>query len=168
MKRLLISVVLIFFIFSTSSIVYTEVKGSTDPFLEDSSDFYLTSQKLQSKNNSTLVPTGVIQGVNDVYFIEYQYELLIKEGTDLHSSVKNLAFNNADLDNETIEQLFNFEFSYEVVETINYHEDLFGAGVDADRIIVTLIITMNEPNSYELFEIIAGNQLSFESYFFVA
>lgn len=166
MKRILTSIVLIFFVFSASSLVYANVKDETT-YLDNISEFYLVQERLVSETNSTLIPVGTIQGVNDVYYVEYQYELLIKEGTDLNTTVKDLYLRTGDLTQEELEQVFVFDFDYEIEETVEYHESLFAPGVAANRVNVTLRVSMVEPESYEVFQELVGSQMSFEVYFFV-
>ena len=52
MKRILIFIVLIFFIFTATDIVYTNVKAD-DAFLEDASDYYMVDQRLTEGNGNT-------------------------------------------------------------------------------------------------------------------
>ena len=165
MKRILTNLVLIFFIFSSTTVVYASVK-SDDVVLDELSDLYIANEVLRSDHNASLIPEGAIQGVNDVYYIEYEYELIVKEGTNVYSDVRDLFMRTSDIDEETLFEVFNFEFETEIIESLDYTEHLFGETISANRVIVTLRISMNEPTTYEIFEQIVGGQLQFEVEFF--
>lgn len=165
MKRILTNLVLIFFIFSSTTVVYASVKKD-DVVLDELSDLYIANEVLRSDSNATLIPEGAIQGVNDVYYIEYEYELIVKEGTNVYSDVRDVFMRTSDIDEETLMEVFNFEFTTEVIETLDYTEHLFGETIEANRVVVTLRISMNEPATYEIFEQIVGGQLQFEVEFF--
>ncbi len=164
MKRILVFVVLIFFIFTITNSIYSSVKAE-DPYLEDTSDYYIVDQKLNEKKGNNLVPNGVIQGIHDVYYIEYQYEIIIKDGKQLKSNIEQLWISEA-TDQEMLEKVFIFEFDYEVIGTLDYREHLFKESVSANRVIVTLRVSMEEPETYEIYQELAGKQLSFKVYFF--
>ena len=163
MERILIFIVLIFFIFTATDIVYTNVKAD-DAFLEDASDYYMVDQRLTEGNGNTLIPKGAIQGVNDVYYVEFQYEIILKEGKELESSIEQLWISNS-VSQEMLEEIFNFEFEYEEVNTLDYREHLFRESVSASVVIVTLRVSMNEPATYEVFQQLIGRDLSFKVYF---
>lgn len=165
MKRILTNLVLIFFIFSSTTVVYASVQKD-DVVLDELSDLYIANEVLRSDRNASLIPEGAIQGVNDVYYIEYEYELIVKEGTNVYSDVRDLFMRTSDIDEETLKEVFNFEFTTEVVESLDYTEHLFGETINANRVVVTLTISMNEPETYEIFQQIVGGQLQFEVEFF--
>ena len=163
MKKLLLSLVLVFFVFTLTDSIYASVKAD-DLYLEDISDYYIVDQKLTHKKWSNLVPNGVIQGKNDVYYIEYQYEIIIKDGKQLESNIEQLWI-SGEISQEMLENVFTFEFDYEVIETLDYHKHLFKESVSANRVIVTLKVSMEEPKTYEIYQEFAGKQLSFKVYF---
>ena len=163
MKRILIFMVLIFFIFTFTNSIYTGVKAD-ELFLEDASDYYMVDQVLTNSEGNTLVPNGVIQGINDVYYIEYQYKIIIKDGKELLSSIEQLYISNT-TNQEMLEEVFNFEFEYEEIGTLDYREHMFRESVTAKTIIVTLRVSMEEPETYEIFKEIAGKELSFKVLF---
>ncbi len=167
MKRILMYLVLMFFISLTTTYSYTQVTADNEVYLEDISEFYLINEQLVSGRTSKLVPTGVIRAVGDVYEIVYQYELIIKDGTKLQSKVDDLMFSDSTVSNQQLRDTFNFRFDQTVVESFTYTGDLFEKPVEAQRVLVTLHVTMNAPQTYELYRQIAGGNLNFEVYFYV-
>ena len=139
-----------------------------DPYLEDISDYYIVNQNLAGAKGTNLIPTGAIQGVNDVYYIEYQYEIIIKHGKQLHASIKDLWITNSSVDQEILENVFNFEYDYNVVEVLGYREHLFRESVSAKRVIVTVTLSMDEPETYEIYQRLVNEQISFEVHFNVS
>ncbi len=160
MKKLIIGLVLVFLIFIFTDSIYATVKAD-DPYLEDTTDYYIVNQKLLNKKGNNLVPNGAIQGKNDVYYIEYQYEIIIKDGKQLGSNIEQLWMSET-LSQEMLEKVFTFEFDYEEIETLDYREHLFKESVTANRVIVTLKVSMEEPETYEIYQELFGKQLSFK------
>ena len=99
MKRLVTLLVLMFFVFSGTMIIYAS-SITHDDVLASPSDFYLVESKLVSPENATLVPIGTIRSVNNVYYIDFTYELVIKEGLALHSEVYELHFSDSSVSDE--------------------------------------------------------------------
>jgi len=62
--------------------------------LNELSDFDIVNQNMVNPQGSTLVPSGVIRGVNDVYFIDFEYEVLVKKDMDLQIMIEDLVFTN--------------------------------------------------------------------------
>lgn len=166
-KRILTTLVLMFFIFSTSTFAYTSIKADDTVYLNDISEFYLVDQRLKNDTNSTLVPVGAIRGVTDVYEIVYQYEVVIKDGTNLHVSIDDLFFSEPGIEREDLDDAFQFRIDKQVVEELTYSEHLFTEKVDAERVLITVTVSMNEPESVELFQQLIGGSLTFEVYFYV-
>ena len=167
MKRILIYTVLIFFIFLSTSTVYAQVQPEEN-YLKDISDYYIVDQTLISEDNSTLIPRGAIQGAHDVYEIQYEYEVIVKQGKEVYALVEDLWFSRENVNVEDLVNVFDFEFDYNIVETLDYHEHFFKEAVVAERVVITLSISMIEPESYELAKELMSGQLSFEVYFFAA
>ena len=139
-----------------------------DPYLEDISDYYIVNQKVTREKDTTLIPVGAIQGVNDVYYIEYQYEIIIKHGKQLQTSINDLWISNSSVDQEILENVFIFEYDYDVVEALGYREHLFRESVSAKRVIVTVTLSMDEPETYEIYQQLVNQQISFEVHFNVS
>jgi len=168
MKNIISSLVLIFFIFSSTTVVYGQIKQSDDVYLNSISDYYLVDQTLISNQGSTLIPLGEIRGVNDVYYIEYEYEVVVKKGMDLQVSIEDIFFSHTDVSREELHNTFNFDITETVVEQLGYSEHLLDQNEVAERILVQVKVSMNEPASQELFSILIGGQLMFDVYFFAA
>jgi hypothetical protein len=168
MKRMIVAMVLTFLIFTSTTAVYSQMKGSDDVFIDSISDFYLVDQQLVSDTNATLVPIGAIRGVNDVYEIEYTYEVIVKDGMDLNVMIEDLLFSTGTLDADTLRNTFTFEIEQSIIETLEYNDHFFGQGVTANRIEISVKVSMNEPASYEIYQQLVGGNLQFEVYLFAA
>lgn len=168
MKRMIVTLVLMFLIFSSTTAVYSQIKSTDDVFIDSISEFYLVDQRLVSDTNATLVPVGAIRGINDVYAIEYTYEVIVKDGMDLSVMIEDLLFSTGTLDDATLRDTFTFDIEQTIVETLEYNEHLFGQGVTANRIEITVKVSMNEPESYDIYQQLVGGNLQFEVYFFAA
>lgn len=166
MKNIMISLVLIFFIFSSTTVIYAQITDSDDVYLDTISDYYLADETLVSKAGSTLIPEGNIRGVNDVYYVEYQYEVIVKEGMELQVMIEDLFFSNTGVSIEDLQSTFRFDISKTVVNRLDYSEHLFGKNEDAERVIITVKVSMVEPESNELYAKLIGGQLTFDVYFF--
>lgn len=167
MKRIVISLVLIFLFFSSTSVVYAQVQDKQDNVLDSISEFYLVDEQLVSPEGSTLVPMGAIRAVNDVYYIEYEYEVVVKQGMDLNVLIDDLFFTNELVTDQELRNTFQFEIVEEVIETVGYHDHFLSEEVDANRVNVRVRVSMVEPESYELFTKLVNGSLNFEVYFFV-
>lgn len=167
MKRVVISLVLIFLLFSSTSVVYAQVRDQEDNYLDSISEFYLVDEQLVSPEGSTLVPVGAIRAVNDVYYIEYEYEVIVKEGMNINIMIDDLVFTNNLVSDQELQSTFQFEIIEEVVETVEYHDHFLSEEVDANRVNVRVRVSMVEPETYELFTKLINGSLNFEVYFFV-
>ncbi|QMS84628.1 hypothetical protein [Candidatus Xianfuyuplasma coldseepsis] len=166
MKNILLRVVLVFFVFTSSTAVYAQVESNDDLYIDEAGDFYIVEQQLVGEPGQSLVPQGVILGENDVYYIEYGYQVIVKEGMELQVLIEDLLFSNSNVAQEDLEQVFHFDISTTVVETLEYYEHMF-SGVDTAQVVdVTVQVSMELPGTYELYQQIVGEQLAFEVYFF--
>ena len=166
MKRMVISLVLIFFILSSTTVVYAQIKEPNDILLDSISDYYLIDQKLMSGEASKLVPYGVARAENDVYYVVYQYEVVVRKGMDLQVMIEDMMFSQETVSNEQLRSVFTFDIDEQVVEELHFQENLLGESIDAQRIMITIRISMNEPSTYDLYRQLAGGHLTFEVYFF--
>ena len=167
MKKFILQIVLIFFVFTSTTAVYSQVKKPNDDmYINSVGDFYLVDQHLVSNNNSTLIPVGEIRGVNDVYYVEYEYEVIVKDGMDLSIMIDDLFFTNELVSNEELRDTFQFNITEEVVQQLDYSEHMFGEQELANRVIVHVQVSMSNPETFELMQNLIGGQLSFEVYFF--
>jgi|GEM_PF-3675232 hypothetical protein len=161
MKRLVTLLVLMFFVFSGTMIIYAS-SITHDDVLASPSDFYLVESKLVSPENATLVPIGTIRSVNNVYYIDFTYELVIKEGLALHSEVYELHFSDSSVSDEELREIFNFDITQSTSNELN---TLVSNG-DYQSVIVNVRVSMNQPQSEELMQQLVNGQLTFEMYFF--
>lgn len=166
MKNILLRIVLVFFVFTSSTAVYAQVESNDDLYIDEAGDFYLVEQQLVGQPGQSLVPRGVILGENDVYYIEYQYEAIVKEGMELQVLIEDLMFSNSNLTQEELEQVFYFDITMTPIEVLDYHEHMFSSVETAQRVEVTVQVSMELPETYELYQQIVGEQLTFEVYFF--
>jgi len=166
MKNIIRSLVLIFFIFSSTTVIYGQVKKTDDVYLNSIKDYYLVDQTLVSNQGSTLVPMNAIRGVNDVYYIEYEYEVVVKKGMDLQVSIEDMFFSKTDISKDDLLNTFDFEVTKTVVEQLGYNEHVLRQSEVAERIMVHVTISMNEPSTRELMDSLVGGQLMFDVYFY--
>lgn len=166
MKNIMRSLVLIFFIFSSTTVVYSQIKKPDEVYLNAISDYYLVDEALVSNAASTLVPVGAIRGLHDVYYVEYQYEVVVKKGMELQVSIEDLFFNQNDISQEDLQQTFQFDVTKTVTEELGYNDHLFAQDEVAQRIIVTVRVSMMEPSTNDLYDNLVGGQLMFDVYFY--
>ena len=167
MKSIVMYVVLTFFILSSSTAVYSQIKEEDMVYLNQQSEYYLVNEALVSPEGSALVPQGAIRGVNDVYYIEFQYVVVVKKGFDLQVLVEDLAFSNEDVLESELHDTFEFDFNVRVVDTIQHSEHFFDSEEAADVVMINVQVRMNEPNTIELYKGLMGGNLAFELRFFV-
>jgi hypothetical protein len=168
MKKVFQLMILIFLLFSGTTALYAQVSKDDNVYLNELSDFYLVDQALSNQHGGSLVPLGAIRGVNDVYYVDFEYEIVMKKGMDLQVLVEDIFFTNENVTEEQLLQTFNFDISYTVVEELQESEHFLSETELAERIIVTVSVSMNEPTTYELMSELFGGQLGFEVYFFAA
>ena len=168
MKNFIMSLVLIFLIFSSTTAVYASFNQDENVYLDNTSDFYIANETLITDSNKTLIPLNQVRGVNDVYYVTYEYELIIKDGYNIHAVVEDLTFSNQNVTEDTISSTFNFEIDSTTVKSISHSEHLLDQAENADVVVVTVTISMNEPATYDDFTDLVGGYLSFETYFFVS
>lgn len=160
--------ILIFLFVSSTSVMVVQATNSDDVYLNELSDFYLVDQKMTSNDGSKLVPEGVVRGVNDVYHVDFEYEVVVKKGMDLQVLVEDLLFTNELVTEEELQETFYFTVNQKVVEELEASDQFFGGNEEAERVVVTISVAMNQPQSYESFQHLIGGQLTFEVYFFAA
>ncbi len=167
MKKFIISLVLVFLVLTSTTVVYANISENDDVYLDSPSDFYLANETLQTEQGKTIIPLSQVRGVNDVHYVEYQYEVIVKDGFDLYATIEELAFSQHNLDSDTLNDLFNFDISYETLSNGSYQDSILSQSEDVNTVMVTVTISMNEPSTEELFYQVVGGSLSFEVYFFV-
>jgi len=159
MKKIVLSVILIFFLSMSTSRVYGYYEDSQINYLSSSETSLKIIDKMRSNDGMDLVPTGVILGINDTEQIVFTYKVFVQEGIDFSYSVQNVLVNNNVL-SEDIRDLFVFEYTVVKLETeslqVNLIEELEGSYYE-----VQVTLSMNLP-TYDQYDIIKGQQLEFE------
>lgn len=159
MKKIVLGMILIFFLSISTSRVYGYYEDSQTNYLSETETSLKIVDKMRSNDGMDLVPTGVILGVNDTEQIVFTYKVFVQEGVEFSYSVENILINNEVL-SEDLNGLFVFE--YEVVKLntetlqVNLIEDIEGSYYE-----VSVTLSMNLP-THEQYNVIAGQQLAFE------
>jgi hypothetical protein len=159
MKKLVLSMILIFFLSISTSRVYGYYEDSQTNYLSTSESSLKIVDKMRSNDGMDLVPQGVILGVNDTEQIVFTYKIFVQDGIDFSYSVKNILINN-EVISEELNGLFVFEYNVVELEKeslqVNLLEELEGSYYE-----VEVTLSMNLP-TYEQYNAIAGYQLEFE------
>jgi len=159
MKKIVLGMILIFFLSISTSRVYGYYEDSQTNYLSETETSLKIIDKMRSNDGMDLVPTGVILGINDTEQIVFTYKVFVQEGVEFSYSVENILINNEIL-SEDLNGLFVFE--YEVIKLntetlqVNLIEDIQGSYYE-----VSVTLSMNLP-TYEQYNVIAGQQLAFE------
>ncbi|MEC9485827.1 MAG: hypothetical protein UMR38_08200 [Candidatus Izemoplasma sp.] len=167
MKKFVIGLVLVFLVLSSTTVIYANVSNNDDVYLNNPSDFYIAQETLVSEQNKTIIPLTQVRGLDDVHYVSYQYDVIVKEGYTLYAQIEDLGFTQGNLDTETLERLFNFDVTYETLSDGTYNKTLFSQAEDTETVRITVKVSMNEPQSKTIVYQLVGGSLTFETYFFV-
>ena len=160
MKKLILSLVLIFFVSLSTVRVYGYIDDSNPAYLSQTTTSIKIIEKMSSNNGKDLVPTGVILGVNDTEQITFTYKVFVQEGISFDYYVQNITINNINASND-IKDLFNFSFEIKQLEKEDIQADLFDEKIEGSYFEITVTLSMNIPTEEQYYNI-AGQQLSFE------
>jgi hypothetical protein len=160
MKKLILSLVLIFLIPTSFTRIYSYQQDVNTPHINADNTHVLISQIMETAEGNTLVPTGAILGVGDVEEVTFTYVIFIQDGVDFNCDVDNLNINDQ-IVSADIENLFNFDVNFEKLEDDTLQLDLFDTGQEGYYIEVTVVLSMNFPSQEQYIQI-SGQQLSFE------
>ncbi len=160
MKKLILSLVLIFLIPTSFTRIYSYQQDVNTPHINADNTHVLISQIMETAEGNTLVPTGAILGVGDVEEVTFTYVIFIQDGVDFTCDVDNLNINDQ-IVSADIENLFNFDVNFEKLEDDTLQLDLFDTGQEGYYIEVTVVLSMNFPSQEQYIQI-SGQQLSFE------
>ncbi len=159
MKKLIISLVLIF-LFSLSSVKLYVIASDVDvPKITTENNQIVFIQKMNSSIGKELVPKGVILGVNDVEEITFTYTIFVQYGVSVEYYVDDLKINDQRVSSE-IEDLFNFNYKVGISSNSHLQLEIFDETEAGYFMNITVILTMDEPSEAQFHEI-AGQQLSF-------
>ncbi len=159
MKKLIISLVLIF-LFSLSSVkLYVMASDVDGPKITTENKQVVFIQKMSSSIGKELVPKGVILGVNDVEEITFTYTVFVQYGVSVDCYVDDIKINDQTVSSD-IEDLFNFHYKVGISSNDHLQLEIFDETEAGYFMNVTIILTMDEPSEAQFYEI-AGQQLSF-------
>ncbi len=160
MKKLILSLVLIF-LFSLSSLkLYVIAEDANKISLTSENTHVVISQSIDTANGKYLVPKGAILGVNDVEEIEFTYLIFVQYGVEVDYFINDIEIND-DIASQDVKDLFVFDFKVNIPE--NHHIQLeFYDDTEAGYYMeVTVVLSMNFPTEEQYLEI-AGQHLSFD------
>ncbi len=158
MKKLMLSLVLIFLLPLSTFRVYSYYEDINVNTITDGNNIVIISQEMKSEDGS-LVPTGAILGVGDVEEITFNYTIFVQSGLEMDYSINDIMI-NGELVSTDLEDLFNFEFDAQTLEYTTVQTDLLEEGQDGFFVEVTVTLSMEFPTE-EQFYLIAGQELSF-------
>ncbi|MGS0973744.1 MAG: hypothetical protein ACVCEJ_11035 [Candidatus Izemoplasmataceae bacterium] len=162
MKKLLISLVLIFFISISTMKAYAYYEDANTTYITESKPQELLSQKLVTEEGKKLVPTGSILGVDDVEEVVFVYQVFVQNGLSIDVEQANLLFNNQA--QSELENLFNFDFTIIELESDSLHTNLFEGSEDGYFVEITLTLSMNTP-TLDQYKLVANNVMTFDVLF---
>ena len=160
MKKIILSMILIFFVSISTVRVYGYYDDIDTPYLSENTKSIQIVEKMSSNNGKELVPSGVIMGIHDTEEIVYTYKVFIQNGVSFEYYINNITVNNEIL-SEELEDLFNFEIKVEKLEKENIQAELFEEKLEGNYYEITVTLSMNMPTE-EQFYSISGQQLRFE------
>ena len=163
MKKLMLSLFLIFFVSLSTARVYGYIEDSSTSYLSEDTTTIKIVESMSSNNGKELVPTGAILGINDSEQITYTYKVFVQEGLTFEYYINNISINN-EITSQDIKDLFNFEFQVKQLEKEEIQANLFDEKIEGNYFEITVILSMNFPTEEQYYNI-AGQQLYFE--FFV-
>ena len=162
MKKLLISLVLIFFISISTMKAYAYYEDANTHYVTEDRPELLLNQQMLTEEGKQLVPRGSILGVNDTEEIVFEYQVFVQNGLELNVEESNLRFNG--LEKEEVEGLFDFSYDIKILDQDTLHTNLFDGSEEGYFALVTLTVSMNTP-SVEQYQSIANTVLTFDVLF---
>lgn len=163
MKKLLLSLVLVFFISTSATRVYAYYEDIDTSYITVDSTHVLVSQNMETNNGKNLVPKGAILGIDDIEEIVFTYTVFVQEGIKIDYHINNILIDN-ELVSEDIVNLFEFEFEVEIFDQGSLQIDMFKEEQNGYFVEITLKLSMNSPNEEQYLHI-ANKQLNFEVIF---
>ena len=160
MKKLILSLVLIF-LFSLSSLkIYAMAEDANKILLTSENTHVVISQSVNTSDGKYLVPKGAILGVNDVEEIRFTYLIFVQYGIEVNYSINNIKINN-DIASQEIKDLFVFDFKVDIPKNHHIQLEFFDDTKAGYFMEVTVILSMDIPTEEQYLEI-AGQHLSFD------
>lgn len=165
MKKVILLMSLIFLLFSGTITAFTYAEQNKDIYLENETEFIRISNGIRTNNSSRLIPSGAIQGQNDVYEIYFEYEIFFNKDYDLDIAVDELSLSTGLLSEEALHELFNFEISVEYQNNVKVNNGLFDEIEDGSKAIVTITVSLNMPQNKLQYDAITTSTLDFTALF---
>ena len=160
MKKILLVLVLIFILLGTSQKVISFFEEETEVVLHENNSLYQLNVTTNS-DTSRLIPRTALLGVNDTYEIVYKYKIYVEDNVDLLSEIKDLQILDSSLKAQKINDLFDFEISFEHIENQKITTSSNGEEVNAHLVKIYVRIAMNDLKDRTLYTEIAGKTLNF-------
>lgn len=162
MKKIILSVILIFFVSLSTSRVYGYYEDSSTQYISTSETYIKITEKVVSSNGMNLIPTGAIAGENDIEEIVYTYTVFVQDGVLFGFSIQNIML-NSQIATDDIKDVFEFDFELNAVKRDHIQVDLFDESIEGNYFEITVTLSMNFPTQ-EQYLLLAGGQLEFEFY----
>lgn len=159
MKKIVLSMILFFFVSISTARVYGYYEDSQTKYLSNDETSIKILETIRSKNGMHLVPTGVILGVNDTEEINFTYRVFIQEGIEFNYSIQNIMIKNEAMSDD-INNLFIFDFEIVQLENKSIQVSLFDSELDGNYYEINVTLSMSMP-TIEQYDQIAGEQLEF-------
>lgn len=160
MKKMLLVLVLIFILLGTSQKVISFFEEETEVILHENNSLYQLNVTTNSDTNR-LIPRTALLGVNDTYEIIYKYEIYVEDNVDLLSEITDLQILDSSLKAQKINDLFNFDISFEHFENEQITTRSNGEDVNAHLVKIYVKLTMNDIKDYAVYKEISGKTLNF-------
>lgn len=120
---------------------------------------------VSNEEGKLLVPTTAILKGNDTKYLTHKYYVEVSKGLDFTVSVDDIFINDSREYSDEMQELFMFEIEYREVDEDT--TNLFEFNDETITYEVFVIITMNEPESREQYELVTLNRISVD-YAFMA
>ena len=160
MKKLILSLVLIFFITLSSKRIYSYSQEINTKAIDNDNTHIVVSSDVSFGDGKKLIPRGAILGIDDTKEITYTYTLFVQDNIEIDYFVNSMEIDGEEIAPE-LSNLFDFEFKMEKVEYTSIHVGLFDEGHSGFYVEVSLVLSMDFPTE-EQYDQISGKQLSFQ------
>jgi hypothetical protein len=150
------------FLFFTSTIAVSAYNSPSDYYLEQEKDIIQVNEMLQLNGEKNLIPLTAVLKQNDTYEIVYQYEVFYQEDYAFDVLVDSLAYSVEGLEEQRLNELFNIDVQVDILDHQLYDDNVLFDDVFASKAIVTISVTMNEPNTVNEYKTLVLGQLYFD------
>ncbi len=154
----------LFFIVLTLCIVPVVFSQNEEVLSEDFRGIIVEGAVSGSEGKSLIPKTGILKP-NDTKFYTYKYYVEVSSEMELEVIVDDVLVNGSDDFSEDLKSVFNFDVQFRIIEP-TLMESL-STRQDVHTYEVFVIITMEEPSSYEQYLLVTENDLTVD-YIFAA